>query len=54
VNQYAKTIVALVGLIAIGAVNAGLIEGDAAQWVNVVIAALTTVGVFAIPNKPAA
>lgn len=50
-SQYAKTIVALVGLIAIGAVNAGLISGDAALWVNVVIAACTAVGVFAVPNK---
>lgn len=39
-------------LTAAGAVAAGLIVGTAAAWVAVVTAALTTAGVWRVPNTP--
>lgn len=44
-----KSITAAVGL-ATEAVQIGLVTGGAANWVSAVIAVLTVLGVYAVPN----
>jgi len=53
VAPYLKAVVAFVVAVAAGAIAQGLIVGAQAAWVSVVIGALTTAGVFIVPNKPA-
>lgn len=53
-STYLKAVVAFVVAVAAGAVAQGLIVGEQALWVSVVIGALTTAGVYLAPNKPAA
>ena len=48
--RYRKFLVALAGVLA-QAVNQGLVEGTAAQWVTIILAALTAAGVVATPNE---
>jgi uncharacterized membrane protein YadS len=51
VQQYAKFIVALIGAVVTSGVN--LIPEEYSQWLTVVVAVLTAVAVYAVPNKPA-
>ena len=48
VQPYAKTIVAVLGVV-VGAVVSSLDSTPA--WLNVVVAVLTALGVYAVPNK---
>ena len=47
-QPYAKTIVAVLGVI-VGAIVSSLDSVPA--WLNVVVAVLTALGVYAVPNK---
>lgn len=49
-SKYAKTLVAFLVAVAVGAVAQGLINGAAAMWVTVIVGALATAGVYATPN----
>jgi ABC-type uncharacterized transport system permease subunit len=48
VQPYAKTIVAVLGVV-VGAVVSSL--DSVPSWLNVVVAVLTALGVYAVPNK---
>lgn len=51
-NKYNKLWVALSGAIA-QAIAQGLIGGTSAVVASIIIGAITTAGVFAVPNEPA-
>jgi uncharacterized membrane protein YoaK (UPF0700 family) len=51
-TRYTKAIVAFVVAALAGAVAQGLIVGESALWVSVIIGALATAGVYTAPNKP--
>lgn len=50
--RIAKFLAALAGAAA-QAVNSGLIDGDARNWLTVVIAVLTAAAVYLVPNQQA-
>jgi len=52
-DKYRKGLVAVAGL-AGQLVAAGMIPAPYDKWVAVVLAALTALGVYAVPNTPAA
>lgn len=47
-----KAVVAFVVVIIGGGLAQGLIVGAPAAWATIVIGALATIGVHAVPNKP--
>lgn len=51
-NRYRKLIAALVGA-ALIAVSEGVLPGESQSYINVAIAFLTILGVYAVPNDPA-
>lgn len=52
VQQYAKAIVSLVG--AVLTAGAFTLPDEVQPWVGLVMAVLTAVATYAVPNKPAA
>ena len=50
-QEYSKAITAVVGLVAM-LISTGVLDGSAQLYVNAAIAALTALGVYAVPNKP--
>lgn len=50
--SYAAKAITVAVLILSGAIAQGLIVGAPAAWITVVIAALGTAGVYAVPNGP--
>jgi hypothetical protein len=48
-----KAAVAVGGVVG-QAVALGVLHGDALHWAQIVLAALTAVGVYQVPNSPAA
>ncbi len=54
VKAHAKALTAFVVTVAGGAVAQGLVTGQAALWVLLVVGAITGVTVHAVPNKPPA
>jgi hypothetical protein len=51
-GQYAKAIAAAIGAAAEAVIQVGL-GGEAQKWATIVVAFLTILGVWAVPNKPA-
>lgn len=47
--QYRKAVVALVGFV-VQLVQLGVLDDDASKWVTAVIAGLTLLGVYQVPN----
>lgn len=50
---YRKTVVVFVVAVLTGAVAQGLINGASALWVDVIVGALATAGVYTARNTPA-
>jgi hypothetical protein len=53
-QPYAKAIVAFLVTVLGGAIAQGAIEGAGALWINILVGALGTYGVYQVTNKPAA
>jgi hypothetical protein len=50
-KPYAKAVVTFIVAVLAGAIAQGLINGESALWVNLIIGTLATYGVWQAPNK---
>lgn len=50
-TKYSKAIVAFLVVVVAGGIAQGLIAGSIAAWLNIILGAVATVGVTAMPNK---